>query len=69
MYYKTLFRAVISQKLLFEEVYTLDRFAFEVFLSLYIFQPSIARMPRPLANRDSMLGHTREVDEVFKKIS
>ena len=31
------------QKIFLEEVYTLDRFAFEVCLSVYIFQPSIVR--------------------------
>ena len=36
MFYKNLFRAVSCQKLLLEEVYMLDRFAMEVFLSVYI---------------------------------
>ena len=47
----------------------LDRFAFEVFLFVYIFSPLIARMPkfRLLTKRDPTLGYTREVDEVFKK--
>ena len=49
----------------------LDRFAFEVFLFVYIFSPLIARMPkfRLLTKRDPTLGYTREVDEVFKKNS
>ena len=64
-----LFRVVIYQKLFLEEAYTLDRFAFEVFLSVYIFQSSIARMLkfRLLTDSDSMLSHTWEADEVFKK--
>ena len=43
----------------------LDRFAFEVFLSVYIFSPSITRMPkfRLLTKRDPTLGYTREADE------
>ena len=47
----------------------LDRFAFEVFLFVYIFSPLIARMPkfRLLTKRDPTLGYTSEVDEVFKK--
>ena len=63
-----LFRAVSFQKLFLEEVYMLDRFAFEVFLFVYIFSPLIARMPkfRLLTKRDPTLGYTREVDEVFK---
>ena len=49
----------------------LDRFAFQVFLFVYIFSPLIARMPkfRLLTKRDPTLGYTREVDEVFKKNS
>ena len=49
----------------------LDHFAFEVFLSVYIFSPSIARMPkfRLLTKRDPTLGYTREADEIFKKNS
>ena len=71
MFYKTLFRAVSCRKLFLEEVYMLDRFAFEVFLSVYIFSPSIARMPkfRLLTKRDPTLGYTREADEMFKKNS
>ena len=55
-------------KIFLKEVYTLDRFTL-VFLSVYIFQPSIVRMQkvRLLTNWDSMLGHTREADEVFKQ--
>ena len=43
----------------------LDRFAFEVFLSVYIFSPSITRMSRfrLLTKRDPTLGYTREADE------
>ena len=46
-----------------------DRFAFEVFLSVYIFSPSITKMPkfRLLTKRDPTLGYTREADEMFKK--
>ena len=71
MFYKTLFRAVSCRKLFLEEVYMLDRFAFKVFLSVYIFSPSIARMPkfRLLTKRDPTLGYTREADEIFKKNS
>ena len=49
----------------------LDRFAFEVFLSVYIFSPSITKMPkfRLLTKRDPTLGYTREADEIFKKNS
>ena len=41
------------------------------FFSVYICQPSIAGMPkfRLLAHSDSMLSHTREADEEFKKNS
>ena len=48
----------------------LDRFAFEVFLSVYICSPSITKMPkfRFLTKRDPTLGHTREVDECSKRI-
>ena len=51
-----------------EEVYTLDRSPFEVFLSVYIFQPSIARMPKVRLLK-FMLGYIREADEVFKNNS
>ena len=49
----------------------LDRFAFEVFLSVYIFSPSITKMSkfRLLTKRDPTLGYTREADEIFKKNS
>ena len=67
MFYKSLFRAVSCQKLLLEEVYMLDRFALEVFLSVYIDR----KMPkfRLLTNRYPTLGYPREADEVFKKNS
>ena len=51
-----------------EEAYTLDRSPFEVFLSVYIFQPSIARMPKVRLLK-FMLGYIREADEVFKNNS
>ena len=51
-----------------EEAYTLDRSPFEVFLSVYIFQPSIARMPNVRLLK-FMLGYIREADEVFKNNS
>ena len=56
-------------KIFLKDVYTLDRFTL-VFLSVYIFQPSIVRMQkvRLLTNWDSMLAHTREADEVFKQV-
>ena len=42
-----------------------------LFLSFYIFLTSIARMSKfiLLTNWDSLLGHTREADEMFKKNS
>ena len=57
-------------KIFLKDVYTLDRFTL-VFLSVYIFQPSIVRMQkvRLLTDWDSMLGHTKEADEVFKNNS
>ena len=47
----------------------LDRFAFEVFLSVYIF--SLSMMPKfiLLTKKDPTLGYTREADEMFKKNS
>ena len=56
------------QKIFVEEAYTLDRSPFEVFLSVYIFQPSIARMPKVRLLK-FMLGYIREADEVFKNNS
>ena len=45
----------------------LDRFAFEVFLSVYIFSPSMMPKFILLTKRDPTLGYTREADEMFKK--
>ena len=49
----------------------LDRFTWEVFLSVYIFSLPIARKPkfRLITKRDPTLGYTREADEVFTENS
>ena len=70
MYHETLFRAVISQKLFLESVHArsfcLRGFSFRIYRSAI---DAIMPKVRLLTNRDSMLGCTREVDEVFKKNS